>query len=191
MEERNIVTGKSVTGKLIGLFFGYGILFGIIYSMIYGRISNNVSSESSLIPIAIIAIILQGIITFLVWRCSITSVFKKVTINKSEVGKVIKNLIIFSVVISIITAVTTWIEMNDNFNERIENSFEINMAERYMQYLYDDEQIAEYNLQKEKIINETKVKLNTYFVVLETGLLIVYVAVVPLQKEHILKYCVE
>lgn len=191
MEERNVVTVKSITGKLIGSYFLYGILWGIIYSIVYNKVSQNFSGEDSLIPIAIFAIILQGIITFFLWRTSITSVFKKVTINKNDVENLIKKLIIFTLVICFIHALTTWIEINDKIDEEIENSTELRMAESYMKYFYNDEQIAEYNAQKEIIINEAKTKLNTYFIVLEIGILIVNIAVVPLQKNHILKYCEE
>ena len=59
-----------------------------------------------------------------------------------------------------------------------------------MQYLYDDEEIAQYKAEKEKLIGETKTKLYTYLIVLEIGLLVVYLGVVPLQKKAILKYAV-
>ena len=191
MEERNVITVKSITGKLIGSYFLYGILWGILYSIIYAKVSQNFSGENSLIPIAMFAIILQGIIAFFLWRNSITSVFKKVTINKNDVKDLIKNLIIFSVVMCLISAGTTWIEMNDKIDETIENSLELRMAENYIKYFYNDEQIAEYNAQKEKIINETKTRMNTYFIVLEIGILIVNIGAVPLQKNYILKYCEE
>ena len=55
---------------------------------------------------------------------------------------------------------------------------------------YNDEQIAQYEAEKEKIINEAKTKLYTYLAVLEIGLIAVYLCVVPLQKKAILKYSV-
>ena len=64
------------------------------------------------------------------------------------------------------------------------------MSENYMKYLYDDEEIAQYEAEKEKVINEVKGKVYTYLAVLEIGLLIVYLGVVPLQKKAILKYAV-
>ena len=55
---------------------------------------------------------------------------------------------------------------------------------------YDDDEIAQYDAEKEKIISETKSRLYTYLAVLEIGLLAVYLGVVPLQKKAILKYAV-
>ena len=59
-----------------------------------------------------------------------------------------------------------------------------------MKYLYDDEEIAQYKAEKERIINEAKTKLYTYLTILEIGLLAVHVSVIPLQKKAILKHAV-
>ena len=72
LENKQVATVRTITGALIGGFILYGIVFSILYSFIYSAITNRIS-EDSLILTAIIAIILQGITIFCIWRCSIAN----------------------------------------------------------------------------------------------------------------------
>lgn len=99
-----------------------------------------------------------------------------------------KTLMIFTVIICFLTALINFSQVNETVENEINSS--LTVSEMYMQYLYDDDEIAQYEAEKEKIISETKLKLYTYLAVLEIGLLTVYLGVVPLQKKAILKYAV-
>lgn len=186
---KQVATVRTITGELIGGFILYGIVFGILYSFIYSAITNRIS-EDSLILTAIIAIIFQGITVFCVWRCSIATTFRKRLIETNDVKIVMKNLMIFTVIICFLTALMNFAQVNETVEEAINSNANVMMAESYMKYLYDDEEIAQYEAEKEKIVNETKGKLYVYLAVLEIGLLAVYLGVVPLQKKAILKYAV-
>jgi len=187
LENKQVATVRTITGELIGGFILYGIIFGILYSFIYSAITNRIS-EDSLILTVIIAIILQGITVFCVWRCSIVTTFRKRLIETDDVKTVMKNLMIFTVIICFLTALINFAQVNETVENEINSS--LTVSEMYMQYLYDDDEIAQYEAEKEKIISETKSKLYTYLAVLEIGLLAVYLGVVPLQKKAILKYVV-
>ena len=189
LENKQVATVRTITGELIGGFILYGIVFGILYSFIYSAITNRIS-EDSLILTAIIAIIFQGITVFCVWRCSIATTFRKRLIETNDVKIVMKNLMIFTVIICFLTALMNFAQVNETVEEAINSNANVMMAESYMKYLYDDEEIAQYEAEKEKIVNETKGKLYVYLAVLEIGLLAVYLGVVPLQKKAILKYAV-
>ncbi len=190
MENKQVATVRTITGELIGGFILYGIVFGILYSSIYSAITNTIPENYSLVLKAIIAILLQGIIVFFIWRCSIATTFRKRLIETNDVKKVIKNLMIFTVIICFITAMINFMQVNQTVEETINSDARLKISETYMQYLYDDEEIAQYKAEKEKLIGETKTKLYTYLIVLEIGLLVVYLGVVPLQKKAILKYAV-
>ena len=189
LENKQVATVRTITGELIGGFILYGIVFGILYSFISSTIINKIS-ENSLILAAIIVIILQGIIVFCIWRCSIASTFRKKLIEKNDIKIVIKNLMIFTVIICILTALMNYAQVSEIVEDTINSDTGLMMSETYMQYLYDDDEIAQYEAEKQKIISETKTKLYTYLAVLEIGLLAVYLGVVPLQKSAILKYAV-
>lgn len=189
MENKQVATVRTITGELIGGFILYGIVFGILYSFIYSAITNRIS-EDLLILKAIIAIIFQAITVFCVWRCSIATTFRKRLIETDDVKIVMKNLMIFTVIICFISAMMNFVQVNDSVQKEINSNANIIISETYMKYLYDDDEIAQYEAEKERIVNETKGKLYTYLAVLEIGLLAVYLGVVPLQKKAILKYSV-
>ena len=189
LEDKQIATVRTITGELIGGFLLYGIVFSILYNFIYSAITNKIA-EDALILIAVIAIILQGITVFCIWRCSIATTFRKRLIGRADVKKVMRNLMIFTVIVCIVSAIMNFVEVNKSVDEAIDSNANITMAESYMRYIYDDDEIAQYETQKEQVINETKTKLYMYLAVLEIGLLVVYLGVIPLQKKAILKYAV-
>lgn len=180
---------RTITGELIGGFILYGIVFGILYSVIYSAISK-IFSTDSLIPTAIISILLQGITAFCTWRCTIATTFRKRLIDRNDVQTVMKNLMIFTVILCFISGFMNYSNVNEKLDEVINSNASLMLSESYMKYLYDADEIAQYQAEKEKVISETKTKLYTYLAVLEIGLLAVYLGVVPLQKKIILKYAV-
>lgn len=185
MENKEIVTSGKMTQSLIGNWLLWGIVFGILYSFIYNIIA---SSTESMLVVALIAIVLQGITAIIVWKCSTSSSFKKKTISYDDIPTIMKNLVIFTIVICVITAIYNISNVNATIDKAIESNYQLKFSESMMSYLYDDEQIAEYQKEKEKAIEELKSKLYTYLIILEIGLTVVYLAVLPLEKKFILKY---
>lgn len=185
MENKELVTSKKITQSLIGWWLVWGIPLGIIYSVIYNLITNAVKS---LILSAIIAIVLQGIATFLQWKFSTSSTFNKKTMSYNDVSKVMKNLIIFTIIVCIINGVYRFSQVNSTIDETVNSNLQLQYTESMMSHLYNDEQMAEYNQQKEKAIEEVKSQLYIYLAIIEIGLTVVYLAVLPLEKKEILKY---
>ena len=185
MENKEFATPKKITQELIGGWLLWGILFGIIYSFTYTLITH---SMESLVLKALIAIVMQGITTFIIWKFSTKSTFKKRTISYNGVPTVMRNLIIFTIVICVINGIYNYSQVNSTIDEAVNSDFKLKYTESMMSYLYDDEQMAEYNKQKEDAIKEVKSQARTYLVILEIGLTAVYLAVLPLEKKEILKY---
>lgn len=175
MEDKQVATVRTITGELIGGFFLYGIVFSILY-----RIISKILSPDSLILAAIIVIILQGIRAFCVWKCSIATTFRKRSININDVQIVMKNLIIFTIILFLISGVKNYSNINKSITV-IEK-----MTEAYLYFVDDPEAISQYTAENEKKINE----LYTYLAILEIGLFTVYLGVVSLQKKAILKHAV-
>lgn len=185
MEDKEIVTSGKMTQSLIGNWLLWGILFGIIYSFIYNSIT---SSMKSMVGIALVAIGLQGIIAILCWKYSTSSSFKKKTISYEDVPKVMKNLLIFTIVICAMTAIYHIANVNSTIDESVNSNYQLKFSESMLSYIYNDQQIAEYQAEKEKAIKEIKSKMYTYLIITEIGLTAVYLAVLPLEKKYILKY---
>ena len=175
MENKEFATTKKITTELICGWLVWGLLFGLLYSFLYGAIT---SSMESLVLKAIIAIVLQGITAFIVWKLSTQSTFKKKTMSASDVPTVMRNLIIFTVIICVITGIYNYFQVQSSIDNTIKSN-------PYL--IYRDEQIF-YNNQKVQLISEVNSTVNTYFVILEIGLTAVYLAVLPLEKREILKY---
>ena len=104
-----------------------------MYSIIYSAISNRISS-ASLILTAVIAIILQGITVFCVCRCSISTTFRKRLIDSNDVKTVMKNLMIFTVIICAIIALINFSEVNEKVEKNINSNASVILSESYMKY---------------------------------------------------------
>lgn len=185
MENKEIVTSGKITQSLIGNWLLWGLVLGILYSFIYNLIT---SSIESMVVLALVTIVLQGITAILVWNCSTSSSFKKKTISYNDVPKVMKNLVIFTIVICAVTAIYNISNVHSTIDKAIESNYQLKFSESMLSYLYDDEEMAEYQVEKEKAIKELKGKMYTYLIILEIGLTAVYLGVLPLEKKYILKY---
>lgn len=189
MENKPVAPIRTITGELIGGFLLYGLLFSLLYNVVYSAITDKISSDS-LILSTIIAIILQGISVFCVWRCSIFTTFKKRALYKNDLNLIMKNLMIFTVILCLVDALLNFSKVNKQVEETINSDPNIIFSEHIANSLYDDDEIAEYKSEKEKAVNEVKSKLYAYLIILEIGLVAVYLGVLPLQKKAISKYAV-
>lgn len=188
MENKELSTVRKITGELIGGFILYGIVFSIIYRIIITIVIKNI--PDSYILLAITSIVLQGFCAFFIWRFSISSTFKKRSISPDDIPTVIRNMFIFSIIICIISAIYNFSNVNKQIDDTINSNISLRTAERMMQYVSTQEEIDQYEAEKEKIINEAKHELYTYLAILEIGSLIVYLGVIPLQKSKISEYSV-
>ena len=188
MENKEVVTSGKMTQLLIGYWLLWGIVVGILYNVIFSLITAKIES---MVLVAILAIIFQGIIVFVVWKLSTSSSFKKKTIEYNDVPNVMKNLVIFTVIICVITAIYNISSVNSRIDKALESNNKLKYMESFMSYYYSDTEMAEYQKQKEETINKAKNEAYTYLIILEIGLTIVYLAVLPLEKKEILKYVQE
>ena len=114
--EKEYINAEKATQNLIAYYILWGFLFGIIYNLVYTFITANMES---LILQVIVTIVLQGIVAFLLWKFSMSSVFKKKTILYYDVPKVMKNLTIFTIIICIISGIYNISRVNSSIKETI------------------------------------------------------------------------
>lgn len=77
-----------------------------------------------------------------------------------------------------------------NFTKINSELDEIMDSSSFINYIYENEELSQYQEEIEKTFDETKTKLYTYLAVLEVGLFVVYLVAVPLQKNSILKHAI-
>lgn len=148
MENKEMVSAGKMSQHLMGNWLLWGLLFGFIYSFVFSLITN---SMESLILKAIIAVIAQGIIAIIVWKLSTSSSFKQRTISYNDVPTVMKNLIIFTLGICILTGIYNIASVNSSMDEAINSDYKLKFSESMMSRIYSDEQMAEYNKEKKKL----------------------------------------
>lgn len=185
MENKEFATAKKITQELIGGWFLWGIVFGIIYSVVSNLIIAFVKSQ---ILQAIVVIVLQGIFVITVWKLSTSMTFKKRTMSRDGVSVVMRNLIIFTVIICVVNGIYNFVKVNNTIQEVLNSNVQLNWTEKRMNYLYSEEEMADYYKQKEEIIQKTKKQSYINLTLLELGLTAVYLAVLPLEKRELLKY---
>ena len=174
MSHKEVTTIRKATGELIGGFLLYGIPFGILYSLIYNHIVNKIVGDSY------IAMIIITIIVFFIWQSSTATTFKKRALYREDVSIVMRNLTIFTIIISVVSAITNFNEVNSKF-DRLEKSYD---SLSYMFKSYDDDQLKQYQEKKQKIVDEAKSRLYGYLAVLDVGLFVVYLGVLPFEKKY-------
>ena len=185
MENKKVITSGDMTKDLIGNWLLWGILYGFIYSVVFSSISTYIES---IVLKAVVAVIIQGVIAIMLWKSSTSSAFKKRTISYNDVPKVMKNLVIFTIIICIINAAYNIVSTNSSIDKAIKSNSELKYTESIMSSIYTKEEIEEYKKEKEKIIEEEKRKSYMYVIIMQVGLTAVYLGVLPLEKKEILKY---
>lgn len=185
MENKEVVTSKKITQQLIIGWFLWGIIFGLFYTIISPFIIHLVKSRILQI---IITIILQGILVFLVWQSSTASTFKKRTMNHNDLPTVMRNLTIFTIIICIVNAIYNYSTIDNTIDKAINSDFTLQLTESRLSYLYDDDEMAEYQKEKEDMIQKAKKQIYVYWTFLEIGSIAVCLMVLPLEKKQILKY---
>ena len=184
MVKKDLITSGRMTQLLIGNWLLWSIVFFSLYKIILNITEINVES---IVLIIIMPIVVHGIIIFLAWKLSTTFSFKKKTIAYDDVTKVMKNLIIFSIVICILAGIYDISKVNSLIYKEFQSNYE-KYKEGIMSQLYSDAQMKEYEAKKEQKLKETKNKLYTYLIIYEIGITVVFMAELPLEKKEILKY---
>lgn len=185
MENKEIVSSGKMSQHLIGNWLLWGLVLGIIYSFIFPSI---IYSIESIVLQAIIVVIAQGMIAVIAWKLSTSSSFEKKTIYFYEVQNVMKNLSIATILFCILTGIYNISSVNSSIDQIVNSNYQLQFTESMMSSIYSDEKMVQYNKEKEAAIADAKIKANTYLVILEVGLTVVYLAVLPLEKKEILKY---
>ena len=175
-KEKNIITSNQMIGELLLGIVLYGLISYVVYAIIYKFIINALGKDNNLILMGIIVIVLQIPLLFITFSLANRQVFKKGTIYKNEVNKVIKNISFVIFIILLIEVLGIFANVNSSIDESIKNDFSLNYQERFLSAIYDENEMA---------IKETKNKLYQYLFIVETGVIIIYISAILLEKKYI------
>lgn len=188
LNEKKIYTANQMTGELLLGIVLYGVIFYVIYRIIYKLGAYFIEDNDNFLLISgAMVLILQIIMVFVTFKLANIQAFKKGTIYKSDVGKVVKNISFVVIVLLLSQVLATFISVNSVVEETINDDLWLKYREKKMYAFYDDDEIEIYQTQKEKEIQELKNELYQYLAIVETGTIIIYVTAIILEKKSLYK----
>jgi len=188
LNEKKIYTANQMTGELLLGIVLYGVICYVIYRIIYKLGAYFIEDNDNFLLISgAMVLILQIIMVFVTFKLANIQAFKKGTIYKSDVGKVVKNISFVVIVLLLSQVLATFISVNSVVEETINDNLWLKYREKKMYAFYDDDEIEIYQTQKEKEIQELKNELYQYLAIVETGTIIIYVTAIILEKKSLHK----
>ena len=188
LNEKKIYTANQMTGELLLGIVLYGVICYVIYRIIYKLGAYFIEDNDNFLLISgAMVLILQIIMVFVTFKLANIQAFKKGTIYKSDVGKVVKNISFVVIVLLLSQVLATFISVNSVVEETINDDLWLKYREKKMYAFYDDDEIEIYQTKKEKEIQELKNELYQYLVIVETGTIIIYVTAIILEKKSLYK----
>ncbi len=188
LNEKKIYTANQMTGELLLGIVLYGVICYVIYRIIYKLGAYFIEDNDNFLLISgAMVLILQIIMVFVTFKLANIQAFKKGTIYKSDVGKVVKNISFVVIVLLLSQVLLTFTSVNSVVEETINDNLWLKYREKTMSAFYDDDEIEIYQTQKEKEIQELKNELYQYLVIVETGTIIIYVTAIILEKKSLYK----
>ncbi len=171
---------KSMTWKLIGWNLVWGILASFIIQIPRG-IAKLITGDNLFIYV-VINLVLSAIANYLVWKFSISTAFKKYTVNHAQAGYIIKNLMIFVIILSILSCIIDVIESRD-FTKELQNSSDFKKANMLSSYLSKDKK-EEYNKTLQKSMKEAQGQVTAYTAFIGIGGIIINIGALQFNKKN-------
>ena len=182
---KKILTANQMTGELLLGIVLYGVISYVICRIAYGLTVHFLEDNKNYILLGFIVLVIQALMVFVTFKLANKQAFKKGTIYKNDVGNVIKNVSFVVIIILLIQVLGTFANVSSTVDEAVQDDFGLKYREHLMSIIYDDDDMAVYQAEKEKAIQEVKNKLYQYLAVLEVGIIVIYGTAIFLEKKSI------
>lgn len=185
VNENKILTANQMVGELLLSLVLYGVISFISYRIIYALTYKYFSENQQYVLLAFFVIVLQVLMVFIMFKLGNRKALKKGTIYKNDVPKVMSNISFVIVVLLLLQAFSIFASVDTAINTALEKDFGMKYRETLLSYLYDEDEMAIYQIEKEKAIKEVKNQLYKYLAIVETGICAVYVSAIFLEKKYL------
>lgn len=182
---KKILTANQMTGELLLGIVLYGVISYVICRIAYGLTVHFLEDNKNYILLGFIVLVIQALMVFVTFKLANKQAFKKGTIYKNDVGNVIKNVSFVVIIILLIQVLGTFANVSSTVDEAVQDDFGLKYREHLMSIIYDDDDMAVYQAEKEKAIQEVKNKLYQYLAVVEVGIIVIYGTAIFLEKKSI------
>ena len=185
LNENKILTANQMVGELLLSLVLYGAISFVLYRIIYALTYKYFSENQQYVLLAFFVIVLQVLMVFIMFKLGNRKALKKGTIYKNDVPKVMSNISLVIVVLLLLQAFSIFASVDTAINTALEKDFGMKYRETLLSYLYDEDEMAIYQIEKEKAIKEVKKQLYKYLAIVETGICAVYVSAIFLEKKYL------
>lgn len=189
--EKKEINSKTTTKAIINGYVCYGILsiflcLVIVSILNYSLKAFSVSTIRGLyITLPLIAVIILYCIVHLICNLSTYDVFKKCKTNPNNYKNIIKNLNIFFIICIVLSIILFLGLLYLNLEYQTKS---IELAELKYKEVFSDEHINLLKTEMIKTYNESKTNLTISTIILEIGVSLSFLSLIPYQKKTILKY---
>ena len=168
---------------------GTAVIFGVTFATIYTVLNIFVSSRiGNLNLLAVISALLQFFVIFFMWKSSLAFALTKKTIAEADSKKLMKSIWIITLIIWFVVGISNYFYIKNSIDYSISSNKNLQTVDIIAEELYDEETIAEYQAQRDAMIDSIYAKMYTYYAIIEVGTLVTYMLAAKLQKKKILKH---
>ena len=189
--EKKEIPSKTVAKAIINGYIAYGIL-SIFISLVIVSIINYILKSFSVstirglyITLPLMAVIILYCIIHLICILSTYDVFKKCKTNPNNYKNIFKYLNIFFIICIILSIILFLGLLYLNLEYQTKS---IQLAELKYKEVFSDEHINLLKNEMTEIYNESKTNLTISTVILEIGVAVSFLSLIPYQKKILLKY---
>ena len=189
--EKKEITAKTTIKAIITGFVSYGILVIFICLVLFAignyffeKLSAS-TSRGLYITLPLIAIIFLYFIIHGICRLSTYDVFKKCKTNPENYKKIVKTLNIFFIICIILSVVLFLSLLYLNLEFQLKS---IQLAELKYKEVFSEEHIKLLKSEMMDVYNNSKINLTISTVILEIGISISILSLIPYQRKMLLKY---
>ena len=172
-------------GELLLSLSIYGVISFVLYRIIYALSYSYFVENEKYVLLAFFVIALQALIVFIIFKLGNKRAFKKGNIYKKDVSKVMSNILFVIIVLLLIQVFSIFASVDVAIDTALENDFGLKYSETILSNLFDENEMNIYQEEKENAIKESKKQVYKYLAIVETGICIVYISAILLEKKYI------
>lgn len=182
LNENKVLTANQMVGELLLSLVLYGVISFVLYRIIYALTYKYFIENEQYVLFAFFIIGLQALMVFVMFKLGNRKALKKGNIYKEDVPKVMSNISFVIIVLLLLQAFSIFASVDTAIDMALEK---VKYRETLLSYLYDEDEMAIYQVEKEKAIKEAKNQMYKYLAIVESGICAVYISAIFLEKKYL------
>lgn len=185
LKENKILTANQMVGELLLSLVLYGVISLVLYRIIYALIYKYFIENQQYVLFTFFIIGLQSLMVFVMFKLGNRKALKKGNIYKEDVSKVMSNISFVIIVLLFLHIFSIFASIDTAIDTALEEDFWLQYKEKLLSYFYAEDEMAIYQVEKEKAIKEAKKHMYQYLTIVETGICVVYISAIFLEKKYL------